>query len=106
MPWARPAQNGGARPLGGSQERPKAAAQVAPAGEGPDLIETRIDGEFEGWTGETIFKLANGQVWQQITFAYTYHYAFRPEVMIVKTHGAYRMKVDGVESTIFVKRLR
>ena len=28
----------------------------------PDIIETRIDGTFEGWSGETIFKLENGQL--------------------------------------------
>jgi hypothetical protein len=28
-------------------------------------IETMIAGEFNGWEGETIFKLDNGQIWQQ-----------------------------------------
>jgi hypothetical protein len=83
-----------------------AAAQLAPAGDGPDLIESRIEGDFEGWTGETIFKLDNGQIWQQIGFDHTYRYAFRPKVMIVKTKGTYKMKVDGVDRTIFVKRIK
>jgi len=56
--------------------------------------------------GETMFKLSNGQVWQQVTYRYTYHYAFRPKVMTIKTKGAYKMKVDGVTGTIFVKRIR
>lgn len=84
----------------------ESAARVAPAGAGPNLIESRIEDEFEGWDGETIFKLANGQIWQQATYAYTYHYAYRPKVTIIKTHGAYKMKVDGVSGTIFVKRLK
>jgi len=84
----------------------EAVAKLAPAGDGADLIETRMEGEFEGWDGDTIFKLANGQIWQQITYAYTYHYAFRPKVMIIKTNGAYKMKVDGVAGTIFVKRIK
>ena len=42
--------------------------------DGPDLIESKIDGEFEGWSGETLFKFANGQIWQQVTYNYTYHY--------------------------------
>ncbi len=29
----------------------------------PNVIETQIDGDFEGWEGETIVKLMNGQVW-------------------------------------------
>lgn len=82
------------------------AAKLAPAGNGPDLIESQIEGDFEGWEGDTIFKLANGQIWQQVNYAYTYHYAFRPKVMIIKTNGVYKMKVDGVASTISVKRLK
>jgi hypothetical protein len=81
-------------------------AKLAPAGDGPDLIESRISGNFEGWDGDTILKLENGQVWQQVTYAYTYHYAYRPEVWIIKTHGAYKMKVDGVAGSIFVKRIK
>lgn len=84
----------------------KIAAKLAPAGNGPDLIESRIEGEFEGWEGDTIFKLDNGQIWQQVTYGYTYTYKFRPKVWIIKTHGAYKMKVEGMSSTIFVKRLR
>lgn len=68
--------------------------------------ETQMDGTFEGWTGETVLKLANGPIWQQVNYAYTYHYAFRPSVMIVKTRGTYKIKVDGVDSTIFVKRIK
>jgi len=63
-----------------------------------------IEGEFEGWDGETVFKQANGQVWQYAT--YTYHYAYQPKVTILKTQGTYKMKVDGVSSGIIVKRLK
>lgn len=37
----------------------------------PDVIESRIEGEFEGWDGDTIFELENGQIWQQSSYAYT-----------------------------------
>lgn len=30
-----------------------------------DAFETRIAGEFGGWSGHTSFKLLNGQIWQQ-----------------------------------------
>jgi hypothetical protein len=29
------------------------------------VIESQIDGTFQGWSGETVFKLTNGQIWQQ-----------------------------------------
>ncbi|MDD2309676.1 MAG: PDZ domain-containing protein [Desulfuromonadaceae bacterium] len=71
-----------------------------------DVIESRIDGAFEGWSGETIFKLANGQIWEQSSYAYTYHYAYRPEVIIYSSGGGYKLRVDGVDSTINVIRLK
>jgi len=69
------------------------------------VIETRIDGEFEGWEGETIFKMRNGQIWQQSSYAYMYHYAYSPEVIIYKTSSGYEMKVDGVKETINVVQI-
>lgn len=72
----------------------------------PDVIESRIEGEFEGWDGDTIFKLENGQIWQQSSYAYTYHYAYRPEVLIYKTNGRYKMKVEGIDETIYVERIK
>ena len=71
-----------------------------------NVIESYIDGTFEGWDGETIFKLVNGQIWQQAAYSYTYHYAYRPEVLIMKTAGGYKMKVEDVEETIYVRRLK
>lgn len=71
-----------------------------------DLIESRIDGDFEGWSGDTIFKLENGQIWQQDSYAYRYKYAYRPKVLIYKTSlGRYKMKVDGLSDEIYVKRI-
>lgn len=72
----------------------------------PDLVESSIDGTFTGWTGDTIFKLSNGQIWQQSSFAYIYHWAYSPKVMIYKSGTAYKMKVDGVDSEINVTRLK
>ncbi|UZD21195.1 hypothetical protein [Algoriphagus halophytocola] len=69
------------------------------------VIETRIDGEFEGWEGETIFKMMNGQIWQQSSYSYMYHYAYSPEVIIYKTSSGFVMKVDGVDETINVVQL-
>ena len=85
------------RALGGGDAPPKGAGS---------LIESRIDGEFEGWDGETIFKLQNGQIWQQNSYAYKYKYAYSPRVLIFLDGGVYRMRVDGVEDTISVTRIR
>jgi hypothetical protein len=71
-----------------------------------NVIESRIDGEFEGWEGDTIFRLQNGQVWQQSSYAYRYSYAYSPRVTIYPVSGGYEMKVDGVNDTVRVKRIR
>jgi hypothetical protein len=88
----------------------KAATATAATANGvpttTEIIESQIDGEFEGWDGETIFKLRNGQIWQQSSYAYTYHYAYAPKVVIYKSGSAFKMKVDGVSGEIAVKRLK
>jgi hypothetical protein len=72
----------------------------------PAVIETGIDGDFEGWDGDTVFKLENGQVWQQVSFDYEYHYAYRPKVLVYKSGSVYKMRVDGMHHEITVKRLK
>jgi hypothetical protein len=69
-------------------------------------FEAEIDGDFEGWEGETIVKLTNGQIWQQTEYYYTYHYAFMPNVMIFKSGGGFKMRVDVVEKPVGVSRLK
>jgi hypothetical protein len=69
------------------------------------VIESHIVGEFDGWTGTSVFKLDNGQYWQQTTYAYAYHYAYRPAVRIVMEGASYRMSVDGVADSILVELL-
>jgi hypothetical protein len=72
----------------------------------PTVIESEIDGDFEGWSGETIFKLNNGQIWQQTEYDYEYEYAYNPEVTIYKASECYKMKVEDMSDTICVRRLK
>src|SRR5580704_10697453 len=70
-------------------------------------IETRIDGDFEGWEDETTYKLRNGQIWQQASYHYHYHYAYAPEVTIYSTAEGCAMKVsDDDDEPIPVRRLK
>ncbi len=71
-----------------------------------ETVESRIDGDFEGWDGDTVFQLENGQVWQQSSYAYTYYYAYRPDVRIYDESGVWKMKVDGLDEVISVERLK
>lgn len=70
------------------------------------VLKTRIDGEFEGWNGETIWKMVNGSIWQQASYAYTYHYAYMPNVIIYRKGGAYYMRVEDVDDEIQVRQIR
>lgn len=71
-----------------------------------DVIESQIDGDFEGWEGETIVKLMNGQIWQQSEYVYSYHYTFMPKVVIYKSGSVYKMIVDGIDKAVGVIRLK
>ena len=71
-----------------------------------DIIESNISGSFEGWKGETIFKLVNGEIWQQTEYYYEYHYAYSPRVLIIPSAGGYKAKVEGISKAVGVTRLR
>jgi hypothetical protein len=70
------------------------------------VIESKIDGNFEGWEGETVVKLTNGQVWIQTEYYYGYHYAYMPDVLIYQSHGVWKMIVDGIDKAVRVEQLR
>ena len=71
-----------------------------------EVIESRIDGDFTGWEGHTIFKLVNGQYWQQAVYGSRNHFIHGPLVLIYRTGNEYRMRVDGVDGEIAVRRLK
>lgn len=59
------------------------------------VYEGRIDGEFHGWDGDTIYKLADGHIIQQASYYYHYHYAYSPQVMIYQGQGGQKIHVEG-----------
>jgi hypothetical protein len=70
-----------------------------------DVIESNIDGDFKGWDGASSFKLVNGDVWVQDEYGSLYASLYRPKVIIYRiSDGTYKMKVEGVEEIITVKR--
>lgn len=75
-------------------------------GQGEPAVASQIAGAFEGWSGQTVFRLRNGQLWQQNSPGYLYRYVYMPRVMIFSTVDGYRIRVAGVSRTIPVRRLR
>lgn len=79
--------------------------QAVPVRQITDVIESQIDGDFNGWEGETVYRLTNGQVWQQSTYSYEYTYSYMPQVIIYNTGFSYKMKVEGTQADVVPLRL-
>lgn len=86
-------------PIGNSQ-----GAEGSSSGSG--YFESRIDGEFNGFDGDTIIPLVNGQVWQQSDYAYHYRYSYSPKVIVFQKNGRYQMQVEGIDESVGVTRLK
>ena len=72
-----------------------------------DQITSRILGEFKGWSGYTKFQLENGQIWQQSSEGLLIVRMNNPTVIIKKSFfGTYNLSVEGVNSTIKVRRIQ
>lgn len=69
-------------------------------------IESQIDGDFNGAEGESVYKLTNGQIWQQSRYMYQYMYAYRPMVRIAFEQGEYIMYVEVMDEGIPVRQIR
>jgi hypothetical protein len=70
------------------------------------VIESQVDGDFEGWEGETVVKLMNGQIWLQTEYHYEYHYAFMPDVLVYQTSSGWKMRVEGTRQAVGVTQLK
>jgi hypothetical protein len=69
-------------------------------------VNSKIDGDFDGFDYEKIFKLLNGQIWQQTSFDYKYSYKYSPKVTIYKDGAFYYMIVDGVDKKVRVEQIK
>lgn len=71
-----------------------------------DVIESNIDDDFEGYDEGNLYKLTNGQIWKQVDYNYSYSYSYRPEVIIYKEGSRYYMKVDDMDDSVEVVRIK
>ena len=71
----------------------------------PDVIESRIAGDFKGYGPRTVFRLANGQGWRPTSGDVLPHSAIAsPNVVIYRDTFGYKMFVEGA-GIIRVKRV-
>ena len=71
------------------------------------MIKGRLKGKFDGWDGDTKFRLNNGQVWQQRAGG-TYNAADRtqPEIIIEKSRFGYYLRIVETGRTVGVRRIK
>ncbi|HET7175621.1 MAG TPA: hypothetical protein VFK21_06385 [Gammaproteobacteria bacterium] len=81
------------------------AAMLAPAVPEPKEIESHIAGSFTGWSGKTLFRLENGQVWQQAEPGVFATKMQDPPVVIKKLAFGYLLTLPGDSDTVFVRRI-
>ena len=81
--------------------------RIAQVEDETDQITSRVLGEFKGWSGYTKFQLENGQIWQQSSEGLLIVRINNPTVTIKKSFfGTYNLNVEGVNSTIKVRRIQ
>lgn len=81
------------------------AAMLAPTVPEPKEIESHISGSFTGWSGKTMFRLDNGQVWQQAEPGVFATKMQDPAVVIKKLTFGYLLTLPGDSDTVFVRRI-
>ena len=67
------------------------------------VVKSRLIDESEGWDGETILRLENGQVWKQVQYYYKYQYKSRPKVVIIVSDS--KAMIQGISKAVKVERV-
>jgi len=69
------------------------------------LRRSRIDGEFEGFDEDVLFRLTDGTFWLQDEYRYWYYYAYCPEVEICVDGGRFHLRVVGTTESVAVREV-
>lgn len=71
-------------------------------------LEAKVVGEFAGWTGDTVFRLDNGQVWRQrLPGKFRYDGPPQPTVEIARNRfGFFILKLQGTTRSTGVERIK
>lgn len=71
-------------------------------------ITSRIVGKFNGWDGESVFRLENGMIWEQADNDKFYIREVENPVAIIEPgiFGTWRLHIEGYNSNCRVKRIQ
>lgn len=64
-------------------------------------MQSRVEGAWTDWSGDTIVRLANGSVWRQDQYYYRYQYKYRPRVIV----DGQQMHIEGIPKAVRVRRI-
>ncbi len=67
---------------------------------------SNIDGSFQGFQHGSMFRLLNGQTWEQTSFHRAPASMATPEATIFDSNGNWMMRVDGMSATVYVRRIK
>ena len=92
----------------GEAEVVRAASKEVKEAEKEFEVASRLSADFRGWDGDTVFRLANGQVWRQrLRGTYAYRGSPAPEIRISRNFmGFFKMTVLETGKSIGVSRVR
>ena len=102
---ANPNAGSGSPTQGGADAR-GFETQTSAAISDQDIVSV-VKGQFSGWTGDTIFELENGMVWQQVETGTFYIPATTGAVVVIDKGilNSWRLSAQGYNKTIRVRRL-
>jgi hypothetical protein len=67
-------------------------------------VNSRIEWDFDGYESDAIFLLTNGQIWQQTSSRYHYHYSYRPDAFVYVGDTGWVIHVIGAGESVRVTR--
>ena len=105
----QPRADGGHVSTGGQGGLPSTPGQLPPIDRmAREPFETRIVGEFSGWTGNTVFELENGMVWRQAESDRRRFQPVQNPVVVIKPglFGAWHLTVEGQKRKVRVERVK
>lgn len=70
------------------------------------ILESTIVSDFDGLEYGNLYKLANGQIWEQTEpYIWVWIWVY-PEVVIYQKGDVYKMKVQNIDHHVFIERIK
>ena len=60
------------------------------------LAEGQVVSDFKGFSGDSVFELTDGTIWEEAEYKYEYHYAYRPDAVVVDGASGIEIHIEGM----------